>query len=435
MAAYKPTTKAQISGHRFLLRRVEHGLVLGDVRMLSDPLSQRRRALWMGVGASVLAAAGAGILAWLQPNPDPGQAAIVASEQGQVFARAEGTLHPVPNLVSAQLIAGSPDQPAAIGAEELRQQRLGSPIGIEQAPGFINPQATGGWVVCQGHLGAREAAFDTQPDASEPELATIVHANLPARELGADEAVLLRAADQDWIFGAEGRRRLPEGELGQAVARALGIEERTPRWEVTEDFLSTIPELPDYKAPGELPEVWEADGGVWASREDKLTRLTRVQADVLAGLGARTQRVPVSRVAQAEDSGDVDLGRLPESAPRVLDAPAQPGDAPERWLCASSEGAPAVARPTGGLVPLAGDSPATHFGGLEEGGVGVDTGQARLVVSATGTRHAVAGTPEWEALGISTPARVAWPLLRLLPEGPRLTREAALQAQPGQAAD
>ncbi|TQE42760.1 hypothetical protein EJK80_10725 [Corynebacterium phoceense] len=68
MARLRPTTKAQISGHRFLQRRLEHGLVLGDIRMIHDPLARRSRAAWISVGLSVLIAAGAGLIAWLQPN-------------------------------------------------------------------------------------------------------------------------------------------------------------------------------------------------------------------------------------------------------------------------------------------------------------------------------------------------------------------------------
>ena len=43
MARALPTTKAQVSGHKFLLRRLEHGLVFGDIRMIHDPLKRRRR--------------------------------------------------------------------------------------------------------------------------------------------------------------------------------------------------------------------------------------------------------------------------------------------------------------------------------------------------------------------------------------------------------
>ncbi|WP_460490750.1 type VII secretion protein EccB, partial [Corynebacterium nasicanis] len=60
-----PTTRAQVTGHRFLRRRVEHGLVFGDIRMIHDPLAARSRALLFGVVAVVLIGLGAGLLAWL----------------------------------------------------------------------------------------------------------------------------------------------------------------------------------------------------------------------------------------------------------------------------------------------------------------------------------------------------------------------------------
>ncbi|MCQ9337678.1 type VII secretion protein EccB, partial [Corynebacterium phoceense] len=82
--------------------------------------------------------------------------------------------------------------------------------------------------------------------------------------------------------------------------------------------------------------------------------------------------------------------------------------------------------PTGGLVPLVGESVATHFGGLDAGGVAVDTGHGRLVVSATGTRHAVPSQAEWEALGLRAAASAPWDIVRLLPEGSELSRAAAL---------
>ena len=49
MAKLLPTTKTQVSGHRFMRRRVEHGIVFGDVRMIHDPLSSRRRAMVFGM--------------------------------------------------------------------------------------------------------------------------------------------------------------------------------------------------------------------------------------------------------------------------------------------------------------------------------------------------------------------------------------------------
>ncbi|WP_301206516.1 type VII secretion protein EccB, partial [Corynebacterium stationis] len=67
MSKILPTTKAQVSGHKFLVRRMQHALVLGDISMIHDPLASRRRALIFGMVAVVLIALGSGLLAWLRP--------------------------------------------------------------------------------------------------------------------------------------------------------------------------------------------------------------------------------------------------------------------------------------------------------------------------------------------------------------------------------
>ncbi|MFC2549595.1 MAG: type VII secretion protein EccB, partial [Corynebacterium matruchotii] len=101
-----PTTKAQISGHKFLTRRLEHGLVLGDIRMIHDPLATRNRAHVFSLAATVLICLGALAMAIFKPAIDPGDAAIIQAESGQLYVRIDNKLHPVANLASARLIVG-----------------------------------------------------------------------------------------------------------------------------------------------------------------------------------------------------------------------------------------------------------------------------------------------------------------------------------------
>ena len=89
MSKILPTTKAQVSGHKFLVRRMQHALVLGDISMIHDPLASRRRALIFGIVAVLLISLGSGLLAWLRPDPDPGQAELLSSEQGQLYVRVD----------------------------------------------------------------------------------------------------------------------------------------------------------------------------------------------------------------------------------------------------------------------------------------------------------------------------------------------------------
>ncbi|WP_197499204.1 type VII secretion protein EccB, partial [Mycobacterium sp. E3298] len=54
MAGFRLTTKVQVSGWRFLLRRLEHAIVRRDTRMFDDPLQFYSRSVALGVLVSVL---------------------------------------------------------------------------------------------------------------------------------------------------------------------------------------------------------------------------------------------------------------------------------------------------------------------------------------------------------------------------------------------
>lgn len=60
-------TKHQISGWRFLIRRISNGVALRDTRMLTDPLRRQGRALSVGLMLGVILLAGAFILSILRP--------------------------------------------------------------------------------------------------------------------------------------------------------------------------------------------------------------------------------------------------------------------------------------------------------------------------------------------------------------------------------
>ena len=59
-----PTTKPQVSGYKFLVRRAEHALIFADARMIHDPLARLRRSLVLGLIACALFALGAGAVSY-----------------------------------------------------------------------------------------------------------------------------------------------------------------------------------------------------------------------------------------------------------------------------------------------------------------------------------------------------------------------------------
>ena len=73
----QPTTRLQVSGHRFMARRMEHALVRGDTRMIDDPLRGQKLSLISGAVLAVIAVAVCAVLAFVRPGASLGDAPVV----------------------------------------------------------------------------------------------------------------------------------------------------------------------------------------------------------------------------------------------------------------------------------------------------------------------------------------------------------------------
>lgn len=406
--ALLPTTRAQVSGHRFLRRRVEHALVLGDLRMIHDPLARRQRALLFGVVAVVLISLGAGLLALVRPAADPGQAAILRADSGALFVRVEEQLHPVHNLASARLVAGEPADPARIGDEVLLARQLGAPVGLIDAPRVLSGVAPPelGWAVCE------EVARDRLG----------VVTGVAPQPLGEGEAVLVEAAGVGYVVEARGRFRLPEPESreGRVIRRALGITAATPRWEPRPEVLAVAVEEPPFTVPGEVQRVLAAAERAWAETPSGLLQISELQARILGDLGIPVEEVPRELLAEHPDAADPAPVQLPERGYTWVDPAAGP-------LClGGAAGSPGRLGEWPGAVELPGDSVAGFYAGPVSGSVAVDTGAGWWVVSETGLAHPVAEPELFGVLGLSPAAVPApWSILKLLPQGSALDPVAA----------
>ncbi len=410
-----PTTRSQVSGHRFMRRRVEHGLIYGDIRMIHDPLAARRRSAIFGLVAVALIAAGSGLFAWLRPNPDPGAASILRASDGAMYVRVGEAVHPVTNLTSARLIAGSAEEPQRVGEERLTEMPRGVPLGIATAPAMFAPGD------------AEDAAWSACED---PSRVTVV-AGRPLNELADGQAVAVTQGEDEWMLTKSGRAKLPAAgdAQGRIIRRALGIDAHVARAEISGPVLSAIRELPPVRLPDPLPRLLLADGTseAWAvTQHGGIQPVSELQKQMLIDASAPTSTTSPSQIAAYPDAQDpLDIA-VPETAPEWLDPKG-------KAVCVTEQGAVALADPgsdalTAGSVELSGGSPATHFVGLAAGAVGVDTGAGYHVVSASGQRHTVDTRDNLDVVGALHVDRVPWSILSLLPEGPALTREAALTA-------
>src|SRR3954467_13261572 len=105
--ARQPTTRLQVSGYRFLVRRMEHALLRGDMRMLHDPMRAQSLSLIAGCVLAIIVVAGCAILAFLRPHAGLSDAVIVMSRVwGAFYARTNDTTPRVLIWASARVATG-----------------------------------------------------------------------------------------------------------------------------------------------------------------------------------------------------------------------------------------------------------------------------------------------------------------------------------------
>lgn len=423
MARLLPTTKTQVSGHRFLRRRVEHGLILGDIRMIHDPLSSRRRAMIFGVVAVVMISGVMGLFAWMRPNPNPGEAAIIRAADGSLFARVDDTVHPVTNLTSARLIVGAPEEPVRAGDEHLAKLARGVPVGIGVAPSVFAPEDAVDtyWSAC---------TVPGEQDADPEVVVRAVDAQVPT--LGPESAIVAEVDHRDWLVTAQGRTQLPPSTTpdGRIMRRVLGIDASTPRWRPPAQLFGALQEQPSFALPDPLPRVLRTGEREWAETSGGVQPITSVQAEILLEAGAQVSEVPAQAVADKPDAETPLPIDLPEERMRLLDPAGEPTGEAKATCVTEAGGAAMLSVPEAmtGHVRLSSASPASYFVGLPSGAVAVDTGNGYHVVDQTGLRHGVPEKATLETIGAAKVEQVPWRLVKLLPRGEALERTAALTA-------
>lgn len=413
MPRLSPTTKVQISGHKFLKRRLAHGLAFGDIRMIHDPLARRRRSLIFGLAASALVAIGAGAMALFAPAAHPGDAPILKADSGQLYAKIDQRYHPVPNLTSARIIVGQAAQPADVSDPQLGELPKGYPVGIVDAPGIYSQERhEGQWLACHT---SQPATSRTQQAVEE---VTVVAAGVGPAQLSLPQPLYARADGQEYVITNAGRYLLPPADTteGRQWRRALAIAPDTPVWQPPTQVLSLVPEQP-FIIPPATNQLWHSAGGSYLHTGDGVVAMSPAQALTLAAAGyTSTEVLPAQLATVAESATPVSL---PDAHGGFMDIGGtwkQP-EGEHQTLCVGSDGALGVmdkdSLPAG--QELAGEAVATHYVG-PGAAVAVDTGSGTHVVSETGRRHRLDDT-SLDIIGAGQPTAVDWNLLRLLPEG------------------
>ncbi|WP_059015384.1 type VII secretion protein EccB [Mycobacterium sp. M26] len=468
-------TRHQVTGWRFVLRRIAAGLALHDTRMLVDPLRTQTRAVLMGVLLAVTAVLGCLVFSFLRPGGAPGNDPVLADRStAALYVRLDGSLHPVLNLASARLAVGRPVDPALVAGDQLDTFPRGNTIGIPGAPERLvqNASRDADWAVCDG--------VGPDPDASGVTvIAGAVDRGGPrADTLAATDAILVDGPQGSWLLW-NGRRSAVD-PADRAVADALGLPTPgTASRPISPGLFNAIPEGPPLRAPqipgaglaptfalpvpapvGAVVLSYRTDGTAmnYAVLPDGLQPVTPVLAAILRNTDSYGLAQPP--VLDADDAA-----RLPTSTLLDVEAyPVQPVDLVAadshpvtcaRWERAAGATTSSLTLLSGAVLPVPdGAQPLDLVGGADTNtarrvvvspgrGYLVQTvGQqpasppagARFWISDTGVRYGI-GTDAAStdnalaALGLHQPALpIPWSVLTLFAPGPALSQADALVA-------
>jgi len=468
----------QVAAWRFLWHRMAVAVARHSVRLVHDPSKNYGAAATVGVVIGALALGVCFVLAWLRPAGQIGNAQLVADRgSGALYVDVNGTMHPALNLASARLILGQDASPTLVPMAQIEQRPIGPTVGIAGAPNDLvahTPTETG-WGLCDtvgtpGRLVVpRVTALTGLPELGEW-----------AHEMHSPEAVLMSYGGNNFLV-TDGHRSMLD-LADKPVMLALGLQagnlRPTPMSRALyEALIPTAPlRVPDVPSPGgpvgyastALPVV---SGSVVKSQSASGTD------QFFVALPAGLQLIPETVALMLHNANVSGKGKvLDVAAPVVTDAPQAVGfdvsmypNGPVKLLDKAAEpvtcvmwrkdsGAPqaTVTTVSGRRLPIpqgdesrvikmvsarSGQQSADEvYLGRESAnfvqvtGVEPDSKRSESLwwIGQSGVRFGIETSDKQHdprsALGIkdSTPTPAPWAVVRWLPAGPALSRQAAM---------
>jgi type VII secretion protein EccB len=490
-------TRHQVTGWRFVMRRIASGIALHDTRMLVDPLRTQSRAVMMGVLILITGLVGCFVFSLIRPSGSAGNNAVLADRStAALYVRVGDELHPVLNLTSARLVVGRPVNPTTVKSSELDRFPRGNLIGIPGAPERMvqNTSRDANWTVCDAVSGTSRAAHSVgvaviagQPDSR----------GARAAALGSAQGVLVDVTVDNvtstWLLWDGKRSQIDLADHAVTNALGLGVEVPTPR-PIAPGLFNAIPEAPPLSPPA-IPNAGAAPnfsvpapvGAVvvsyaldktssdtvryYAVSPDGLQPITPVLAAILRNTNSYGQQQPprlgADEVAKLPVSRMLDTSRYPGQQVSLVDATHDPVTC-AYWSKPAGAATSSLSLMYGSALPVpdavhtvqlvgAGAQgvatrvalpPGTgYFAQTVGGGAAAPATGSLFWVSDTGVRYGIDNEADSasgaaghgktvEALGLNAPAiPIPWSMLSLFATGPTLSRADALLAHDGLAPD
>ncbi len=460
MAGFRLTTKVQVSGWRFLLRRVEHAIVRRDTRMFDDPLQFYSRAVTAGIVIAVLICLGAALLAYFKPLGKRGGDSLLVdrtTNQLYVVLPDSGQLRPVYNLTSARLILGNSNNPVAVKSEELDRMPKGQPLGIPGAP-YATPVATSPasqWSLCDTVIQPESVA----PTVDTSVLITALALDDSVGPMEPGQGMLVSYENADWLVTDTGRHAIDLAD--RAVTSAVGIPVTARSAPISEGLFNALsnagpwrlPGIPDAGAPNSVglpPElvigsvfktVTESDEQHYVVLRNGVAKVNDTTAAALRatnsyGLISSPSMEPSAVARVVEQVYDSPLPDIPMDMLSREEIPAlcwswqrETGDqAPKTTVIAGRHLPLPSSEMQTGIKQITGDATVHISGGQYVQLQSPDPrfGESLYYIDPQGVRYGLPDEETAAKLGLISPRTAPWQVVSLLVDGPVLTEGAAL---------
>ncbi|GAA5063087.1 type VII secretion protein EccB [Nocardia callitridis] len=482
------TTRAQVNGYRFLLRRLDHAMVRRDVRMLHDPMRSQSRSLIIGAILTILVVAGCAILGLIRPQGAVGDSKIIVGKgSGALFVlvadqAGDQTLHPVMNLSSARLIGGSAESPTSVEDSKLSSYLPGPLLGIPGAPTALPGTSQGShsdWSFCESvtlsATGNASSATTTTVLAGPPELGE------QTRIASSGEAVLVRRDQKTYLLYDGKRAEIDPADTVIARTLDLGSHPARPASASLLDVAVPVPPLAPptiarggQPGPGKLSNVpvgglisvepLEGDGpsDLYVVLADGVQRVGPFVAQMIRNANSQgmsgIKTVPPDVLDGVPVLTTLPIDYFPSEIPKILSAEDDPvtcvawdktaGAATQQVESSNPADKADVSLLVGTRLPLSDSAhpvelatPAAVGGHVDNVYVkpmsgefvqttGMDSGSLRrdglFYVTPNGIRYGIPDLATAKILGLGEPRLAPWAIVSQLIPGPTLSRKAAL---------
>ncbi|KWX20026.1 secretion protein EccB [Mycolicibacterium wolinskyi] len=468
-------TRHQVSGWRFVMRRIASGVALHDTRMLVDPLRTQSRAVLTGALILITGLIGCFVFSLIRPGGAAGNDVILADRStAALYVRVGEQLHPVLNLTSARLIAGQPDNPTTVKTSEIDKYPRGNLLGIPGAPErMVQSAATDAdWTVCESVSGANAGVTVIA--------GTPANGGERALPLAPGQAVLVHNSagptPGDWLLW-DGKRS-PIDLANRAVTDALGFGAQIPAPRpIAAGLFNAIPQAPALIAPaipeagapprfplstpvpvGAVVTAYDADNTIrhYAVLTDGLQPISPVLAAILRNTNSfgleQPPQLGADEVARTPAANGIDTAAYPAEPLTLVEPSASPITCAQ-WIKPAGATESRLTLLSGAVLPLPDGLRTVDLVGAGSNGTanrvaltpgtgyfvqtvgsepGSPTAGSLFWVSDTGVRYGIDTSGDDKAvaaLGLTSPALpIPWSILTQFAAGPTLSRGDALVA-------